>query len=150
MPRILVINGPNLNMLGIREVGVYGFKSLADINIELEQMASRAEAELELFQSNHEGEIVDVIQKAYNRVDFIIINPGALTHYSVALYDALKAVNIPFIEVHLSNIYAREEFRRHSLLSPIAEGIIMGLGAQGYSLALEAAVKLLYEKQTSN
>lgn len=149
MPRILVINGPNLNMLGIREVGVYGFKNLDDINMDLRKKAAEEEVELELFQSNHEGKIVDEVQKAYNRIDFIIINAGALTHYSVALYDALKAVNIPFIEVHLSNIYAREEFRRHSLLSPIAAGIIMGLGAQGYSLALDAAINLLREKQTS-
>jgi 3-dehydroquinate dehydratase-2 len=135
-------------MLGIREVGIYGLKSLNDINMDLEKKAEQAGAELELFQSNHEGKIIDEIQKAYNRVDFIIINPGALTHYSIALYDALKAVNIPFIEVHLSNIYAREEFRRHSLLSSIAAGIIMGLGAQGYSLAFESALKLLQEKLT--
>lgn len=147
VPRILVINGPNLNMLGIREVGIYGFKSLHDINIELEKMALQAKMELELFQSNHEGEIIDEIQKAYKRVDFIIINPGALSHYSIALYDAFKAVNIPFIEVHLSNIYAREEFRRHSVLSPLAEGIIMGLGARGYRMAFECAINMLEEKK---
>jgi len=149
VPRILVINGPNLNMLGIREVGIYGVKSLTEINAELEQIALEAGVELELFQSNHEGAIVDEIQKAYKRVDFIIINPGALTHYSIALCDALKAVDIPFIEVHLSNIYAREEFRRHSLLSPLAAGIIMGMGAWGYRLALESALNLLQGKQQS-
>jgi 3-dehydroquinate dehydratase-2 len=143
MPRILVINGPNLNMLGIREVGIYGSKSLDDISRELAETAAQAAAELEFFQSNHEGEIIDEIQRAHHRVDFIIINPGALTHYSISLYDALKSVNIPFIEVHLSNIYAREEFRRHSLLSPIAAGVIMGLGAEGYNLALQSALKLL-------
>lgn len=150
MPSILIINGPNLNMLGVREVSVYGTESLHEINRKLEETALQAEVELEFFQSNHEGEIIDEIQKAYERIDVIIINPGALTHYSVALYDALKAVNIPFIEVHMSNIYAREEFRRHSLLSPLAAGIILGFGAQGYEMALYAAVNLLQEKKPSH
>ncbi|MGI5921034.1 MAG: type II 3-dehydroquinate dehydratase [Syntrophomonadaceae bacterium] len=143
MPRILVINGPNLNMLGIREKNIYGQQSLDDINRELQLLADQQSIQVEFFQSNHEGELVDEIQKAYQRVDFIIINPGALTHYSIALLDALKAVDIPYIEVHLSNIYQRETFRQHSLFSSTAQGGIFGLGAYGYKLALLAACDLL-------
>jgi 3-dehydroquinate dehydratase-2 len=130
-------------MLGIRETGIYGTRNLDEINAGLKQYAINAGIELELFQSNHEGQIIDEIHKACQRIDFIIINPGALTHYSIALYDALKAVSIPFIEVHLTNIYAREEFRSHSLLSPLAAGIIAGLGAEGYHMALQYAVHQL-------
>jgi 3-dehydroquinate dehydratase-2 len=136
--RILVINGPNLNLLGQRETGLYGGQSLEDINQALRQIAGQENVEIEFFQSNHEGELVDCIQQALGKVDAFIINAGALTHYSIALLDALKAVQIPFIEVHLTNIYARENFRHHSLLSPIARGGIFGLGADGYSLALRA------------
>lgn len=150
MSTILVLNGPNLNMLGIREVDVYGARSLNDINLELKELSHKMGVKLEFFQSNHEGELVDEIQKAHRRVDFIIINPGAFTHYSIAIYDAFKAVNIPFIEVHLSNIYAREEFRRCSLLSPLAAGVIMGLGAYGYRLALEAAVNMLSDQKPAH
>ncbi|NLV22425.1 MAG: type II 3-dehydroquinate dehydratase [Syntrophomonadaceae bacterium] len=136
--RVLVINGPNLNLLGQRETNLYGDVSLEDINYAMQKLAAEKQVEIDFFQSNHEGELVDRIQQAQGRVDAMIINAGALTHYSIALLDALKAVNIPFIEVHLTNIYAREEFRHQSLLSPIARGGIFGLGAAGYSLALRA------------
>lgn len=143
MAKILIINGPNLNMLGIREKEIYGSETLNSINEELKQIAVSKGMEIKFFQSNHEGELVDEIQQAYGKVDFIIINPGALTHYSIALLDALKAVNIPFIEVHLSNIYARESFRQHSLLSPVAAGGIFGLGSAGYRMALTVACELV-------
>lgn len=141
--RILLINGPNLNMLGIRETDTYGHRSIEDINRGLEQIASEKGMDLDFFQSNHEGAIVDRIHEAYGKVDLIIINAGALSHYSIAVYDALKAVNIPLIEVHLSNIYSREEFRHHSLISPLAVGGIFGLGALSYKMALLAACELL-------
>lgn len=143
MARILFINGPNLNILGLREKEHYGSKTLEEINAELRVQASRQGLEVDFFQSNHEGELVDRIQQAHGKEDFIIINPGAYTHYSVAIYDAFKAVGIPFIEVHLSNIYARECFRNKSLFSSLAEGGIFGLGPLGYELALEAACQLL-------
>jgi 3-dehydroquinate dehydratase II len=143
MPKLLIINGPNLNMLGIREKEFYGTQSLDEINTELSALAVKEGVELELFQSNHEGQLIDKIQQAWGKVDFIIINPGALGHYSIAVYDALKAVQIPVIEVHLSNIYARERFRHHSLISPLATGGIFGLGSLGYKLALQAAVACL-------
>ena len=141
--RILLINGPNLNMLGIREPSTYGYSSIEDINLELGQIAKEKGVLLEFFQSNHEGAIVDRIHEAYNQTDLIIINAGALSHYSIAVYDALKAVNIPLIEVHLTNIYAREDFRQHSLISPIAAGGIFGLCALSYKMAFLAACELL-------
>lgn len=137
-PRVLVINGPNLNMLGVREKELYGSLSLEDINREMALLAQKEGIEIAFYQSNHEGELVDCIQKAMGNTDAIIINAGALTHYSIALLDALKAVQIPFLEVHLTNIYAREEFRHKSLLSPSARGGIFGLGPDGYFLALQA------------
>lgn len=143
MAQILFINGPNLNMLGVREKEFYGSQTLEDINTELTSLATSKEVAVEFFQSNHEGELVDRIQQALGRVDFIIINPGAFTHYSIAIYDALKAVQIPVIEVHLSNIFARENFRSQSLISPLAVGGIFGLGSIGYRLALEAAIERL-------
>ena len=136
--RVLVINGPNLNLLGQREPGLYGEKSLDEINSDLKKLAVEKQVEIDFFQSNHEGQIIDRIHQAKGNVDAMIVNAGALTHYSIALLDALKAVNIPFVEVHLTNIYAREEYRHKSLLSPIARGGIFGLGAAGYSLALQA------------
>jgi len=136
--RVLVINGPNLNLLGQREPGLYGEISLDEINSDLKKLAVEKQVEIDFFQSNHEGELIDRIQQAKGNTDAFIINAGALTHYSIALLDALKAVNIPFVEVHLTNIYAREEYRHKSLLSPIARGGIFGLGAAGYSLALQA------------
>ena len=141
MAKILVINGPNLNLLGTREPEHYGQTTLDDINQELITLAKTAGHELASFQSNAEHELVDRIhQGAAEGVEFIIINPAAFTHTSVALRDALAGVAIPFIEVHLSNIFAREDFRHQSYFSDLAVGVISGLGAQGYELALEAAL----------
>lgn len=141
---ILVIQGPNLNLLGTREPEVYGKTTLQDIHAKLGTIAQANSVDLSTFQSNHEGELIDCIQKAkQDGIDFIIINPGAFTHTSVALRDALAAVAIPFTEVHLSNIHQREEFRKHSYLSDIATGVICGLGAIGYELALQAAIARL-------
>lgn len=139
--RILVLHGPNLNLLGVREPDIYGRTTLADIHATMEARAHAAGVQIESFQSNSEGGLIDRVQAAAAEgIEFIIINPGGYTHSSVALRDALAAVRIPFIEVHLSNIHAREEFRRHSYFSDIAVGTIAGLGAQGYALALEAAL----------
>jgi len=141
---ILVIQGPNLNLLGTREPEVYGKTTLEDIHQRLGELAKAQSVELSTYQSNHEGELIDRIQKAkQDGVDFIIINPGAFTHTSVALRDVLAGVAIPFTEVHLSNIHQREEFRKHSYLSDIATGVICGLGAIGYELALQAAIARL-------
>ena len=141
---ILVIQGPNLNLLGTREPEVYGKTTLEDIHQRLGELAKAQFVELNTYQSNHEGELIDRIQKAkQDGVDFIIINPGAFTHTSVALRDVLAGVAIPFTEVHLSNIHQREEFRKHSYLSDIATGVICGLGAIGYELALQAAIARL-------
>jgi len=140
---IILINGPNLNMLGVREQSIYGNVTLQDIELELRELAAQENILLECFQSNHEGEIIDKIHAAYKKFDFIIINAGAYTHYSIAIHDALKAVHIPFIEVHLSNVYARESFRSHSVLSPIASGIIAGFGSRVYKMALEAACEMV-------
>jgi 3-dehydroquinate dehydratase-2 len=144
---ILVINGPNLNLLGQREPSLYGTQSLEEINQELEHMASAADIRIEFFQSNHEGELVDRIQQARDDFEVIIINAGALSHYSIAIHDVLRAVNIPVIEVHLSNIYAREEFRHKSLISPVAVGGIFGLGALSYRLAFLAACEIIKENR---
>jgi 3-dehydroquinate dehydratase II len=145
--QILVLHGPNLNLLGSREPGVYGSQTLAQIDDDLSKMATEAGFELESFQSNHEGALVDRIQAAkQDGCRFIIINPAAYTHTSVAMRDALAAVAIPFVEVHLSNIHKREEFRHHSFFSALAEGVICGLGAQGYQLALSFALNKLGQK----
>jgi 3-dehydroquinate dehydratase-2 len=142
--RILLINGPNLNLLGRREPGWYGATTLAAIEERLKEVAARRGASLESFQSNAEHELVDRVQAlAAKPVDFVILNPGAFTHTSIALRDALLAVSAQFIEVHLSNVHAREPFRRHSYFSDIAAGSIVGLGAQGYELALTAALDRL-------
>jgi 3-dehydroquinate dehydratase-2 len=144
MPRILLLNGPNLNLLGSREPGWYGDATLSAIEDRLRAVAARRGARLESFQSNAEHELVDRVQAlASDPVDFAIVNPGAFTHTSIALRDALLAVGVPFIEVHLSNVHAREPFRRHSYFSDIAAGCIVGLGAQGYELALTAALDRL-------
>lgn len=137
---VLVINGPNLNLLGSREPEIYGSDTLDDIMRGLRALADEFGVALEDFQSNNEGECVERIQRTMSEdTDFIILNPGALTHTSIAMRDALLAVKTPFIEVHLSNVFAREEFRRKSFLSDIAVGVISGLGAQGYELALRSA-----------
>ncbi|WP_428505332.1 type II 3-dehydroquinate dehydratase [Roseateles sp.] len=142
--QILVIHGPNLNLLGTREPGVYGSQTLAQIDADLAEIATNAGAELKSFQSNHEGALVDRIQAAAQEgCRFIIINPAAYTHTSVAIRDALAAVALPFIEVHLSNVHKREAFRQHSYFSELAVGVICGLGAQGYQLALSYALKQL-------
>lgn len=137
-PRVLVLHGPNLNLLGTREPEHYGRVTLSDINMALARMADAASVDLESFQSNHEGALVERIHAAREQgVRAIIINPAAYTHTSVALRDALAAVAIPFVEVHLSNVHAREPFRHHSYFSDLAIGVICGLGHQGYLLALE-------------
>ncbi len=141
MASILVINGPNLNLLGSREPEIYGSFTLEDVNARLAKQCEAAGHEIQFLQSNSEAEIIDRIHAAKKEdVSFMILNPAALTHTSVALRDALLAVTIPFIEVHVSNVHAREEFRKHSFLSDIAVGSIVGLGTQGYDLALEAAI----------
>lgn len=137
--RVLVLNGPNLNLLGLREPTHYGSNTLQDIVNKLEAQAKDLGIQLSHLQSNREYELIDAIHAAHNTVDFILINPAAFTHTSVALRDALLGVNIPFIEIHLSNVHAREPFRHHSYLSDKAVGVICGLGAQGYQFALSAA-----------
>lgn len=139
--RILLLNGPNLNLLGIREPGHYGSQTLSQIVDDLEKQAAESGAELTHLQSNREYELIEAIHQAHNNVDFIIINPAAFTHTSVAIRDALLGVAIPFIEVHLSNVHAREPFRHHSYLSDKAVGVICGLGAKGYQFALTAAIE---------
>jgi 3-dehydroquinate dehydratase-2 len=146
MANILVLNGPNLNLLGTREPEIYGQQTLADIMQRLKDMASQAGHRLDSYQNNAEHELVNRIHQAkQDGVDFIIINPAAFTHTSVALRDALLGVSIPFIEVHLSNVSRREDFRQHSYFSDIAVGVISGLGAQGYELALQAAMQQLQQ-----
>jgi len=143
MKRILVVNGPNLNLLGRREPAGYGDTSLDDINEELDALAEKLGLKLDLFQSNHEGILVDKIQEASASYAALIINAGALTHYSIAIHDSLKSAEIPVIEVHLSNIYQREEYRHHSFISPVATGGIFGFGKTSYKLALIAASELV-------
>jgi 3-dehydroquinate dehydratase-2 len=146
MASLLLINGPNLTLLGSREPGVYGATSLADVQARLQELASDLGHKIVAFQSNAEHQIVDRIQAAQAEgVDFILLNPGAFTHTSIAIRDALLAVKIPFIEIHLSNVFAREEFRHNSYFSDIAAGCLFGLGAYGYELALLAASRQLSE-----
>lgn len=145
-PNILVVHGPNLNLLGSREPHLYGSETLAHINQRLVRAAEKAGAKLRVVQSNAEAELIDRVQAARNEgVDFVIINPAAFTHTSVALRDALAAVNLPFVEVHLSNVHAREPFRRHSYFSDVAVGVICGFGSKGYDFALEFALQ--YQKK---
>jgi 3-dehydroquinate dehydratase-2 len=143
MKKILVIHGPNLNLLGSREIGVYGSVTIDQINKDLAKSAKMNKVSLEIIQSNHEGEIVSLIGKAKGKFDAILINPAAYTHTSVAIRDAISAVDIPTVEVHLSNIYSREEFRHTSLIAPVAKGQVSGFGRMSYTLGLEAAISLI-------
>lgn len=143
MANILVLNGPNLNLLGHREPEHYGTDTLADIEVRLQSLATEAGHQLNFFQSNAEHALIDKLHESREQTDYILINPAAYTHTSVALRDALAAIAVPFIEVHISNIHAREPFRQHSYLSDIAQGVICGLGTQGYELALQAAIRQL-------
>jgi len=144
MAKILVLHGPNLNMLGLREPEVYGTTTLKEIDEQIKLFAETAGHKLVTFQSNAEHELIDQIQSAKTKdIDFIIINPGAFTHTSIAIRDAFLSVSIPFIEVHLSNVFAREEFRKHSYLSDIAVAVVSGMGAFGYEVALQAAEQLI-------
>ena len=139
MPRILVLHGPNLNLLGTREPEIYGYTTLDDINTMIAARAAEAGIETAFYQSNHEGDLVDAIQQANHKFDFII-NAAAFTHYSIAIRDAIAAIDVPVIEVHLSNIHQREEFRHTSVLAPVAMGQICGLGVESYLAALEAII----------
>lgn len=143
MARVLVIHGPNLNLLGQREPEVYGALTLAQINSELAKLAQELRVEVEFFQSNHEGSIVEAIHGAFGRIDAIVINPAAYTHTSVAIRDALLAVSLPTVEVHLSNIHKREEFRHRSLVADVAVGQVTGFGLDSYLLGLRATLMLI-------
>lgn len=138
--KIKVINGPNLNMLGIRKKEVYGIENLDSICEKLKAKAEGLGLEISFFQSNHEGAIIDSIQECFDTFDGVIINPGAFSHYSFAIRDAIEAISLPVVEVHISNIYSREEFRHHSVVSPVCVGTIAGLGAYGYELALDGII----------
>ena len=143
MRNILVLHGPNLNLLGNRDPEHYGDQTLEQINLALAEKADKLGLYVDCFQSNHEGELIDTIQQAHSRYQGILFNPAAFTHYSYALRDVLEAVKIPVIEVHLSNIYQREAFRQHSVISPIAAGVICGLGLNSYLLGLDALAAIL-------
>ena len=143
MSKILVIHGPNLNLLGEREPEIYGTVTLESINAKINDWAKKNNFELSIMQSNHEGEIVDVIGKAKNNFNVLVINPAAYTHTSIAIRDAISAVGIPAIEVHLSNIHAREKFRQTSLIAPVCYGQVCGFGEKSYLLGLEAAASIL-------
>ena len=145
--KILVIHGPNLNLLGVREPEVYGSVTMEEINEGLKEKARSYNIDLEAFQSNAEHEIVTKLQDSMNHIDFILINPGALTHTSIAIRDSLLGIGVPFYEVHISNIFAREEFRHKSYFSDIANGVICGLGTQGYDLALRHIIDNYKDKK---
>ena len=143
MPTVFILNGPNLNLLGVRDPSVYGHDTLADIEERCLARAAALDLQIDFRQTNHEGQLVDWVQEARESAEGIILNAGALTHTSVAVLDALSAAGVPIIEVHLSNIFRRESFRHHSYVSLVANGVICGLGAQGYELALEAIASLI-------
>ena len=143
---ILVVNGPHLNMLGVREPEIYGHETLKDLEKMLQNVADELDVKIEFYQSNHEGDIVDTIQQSYKKVDFILLNAGAYTHTSVAIRDALAGIDMPFYEIHISNVHKREEFRHHSFLSDVAVGVIVGFGLDGYEFALRGAVRYLDRK----
>jgi 3-dehydroquinate dehydratase-2 len=143
LPTVFILNGPNLNLLGVREPATYGYDTLADVEMRCSVRAAALDLAIDFRQSNHEGQIVDWIHEAREAADGIILNAGALTHTSIAIHDALKAADLPIIEVHLSNIFRREPFRHHSYVSFAANGVICGLGPQGYELALEAVAALI-------
>lgn len=145
--KFLLINGPNLNMLGKREPEIYGAITLTQLEQQLVDYAQALSIELQTFQSNSEGALIDCVHQAFEEIDFIVINPAAYTHTSIALRDALLSVSIPFIEVHLSNVHAREEFRHHSFLSDVAQGVICGLGINGYQCAIDAGKQWLLTQQ---
>ncbi len=147
MPKVLVIHGPNLNLLGRREVDIYGKVTIDQINAALKKAADEEEVAIEIVQSDHEGEIVELIGKSKDKVDALLINPAAYTHTSVAIRDAVSATEIPTVEVHLSNIYAREEFRHTSLTAPVCKGQVSGFGIDSYILGLKAAVSLIKKKK---
>lgn len=147
--QVLVLQGPNLNLLGTREPNIYGVKKLEDIHREMTEYASELGMELHFLQSNHEGCLIDAIQQAIGKYQAIIINAGAFTHYSVAIRDAIAAVKIPAIEVHISNIYSREDFRSNSVISPVVAGQITGFGAESYLLALQAANYITKQRDDS-
>lgn len=145
--RILLLNGPNLNMLGKREPKHYGHISLNDIEQRMQELATHYNVKLTCFQANSEEKLIDKIHQSFQQIDFILLNPAAYTHTSVALRDAMLAVSIPFVEIHLSNIHKRESFRHHSYFSDIAEGVICGLGAKGYEFAFQFALNYLEEQR---
>ncbi len=143
----LVLNGPNLNLLGLREPGIYGSKTLTDLEQDLLAFAENEQIEIVCFQSNHEGDLIDAIHEAVNQYDGIVINPGAFTHYSYAIRDAIASIQLPVIEVHISNVHTREEFRHTSVTAPVTMGQIIGLGFIGYILAIRALMDKVGGKQ---
>ncbi|OKL57517.1 Catabolic 3-dehydroquinase [Talaromyces atroroseus] len=149
MPSILILNGPNLNLLGLREPHIYGSETLQDVENTCRELGSRHNVSIETFQSNHEGHLIDRIHEARNKADVIVINPAGYTHTSVAIRDALLSVSIPFIEVHLSNVHAREQWRHHSYFSDKAAACIVGLGTFGYEAAIQFAVRKVIPKTTA-
>ncbi len=140
---VLVLHGPNLNLLGEREATIYGLQTLDDINAALQAEGQKAGCDIHVFQSNHEGTLIDALQKARHEHDGVIFNPGGYTHTSVALRDAVSGIDIPVVEVHLSNIFAREEFRHHSYIAPVCRGTITGFGGQSYLMGLQAMIHIL-------